>query len=870
MKKIIIAITVLLVLAVGALFSIPFFFKDRIIARAKSEIEKNINAKTSIKDIDLSLLKNIRNFPNIALGITDFVITGSVPFEGDTLIYAGNLKLSLDLMSVLRGDHYKIKSIELDNVTVNAVQNKDGIENWNILKPSEEKSTEPSSFKLALNKLSIDHSDIYYDDLKGGLSVRLQNFQHTGKGDFTSDILDYASETTIGKLSISQGIIGYLKDAKTAFNSSMHIDQKQGRYEFKDNKLTVNDLGLLFNGFIRTIDSSRTEMDIAFKADKTTFKSLLSLLPAIYSKDFSQLKSSGNVELNGSAKGILQGNSYPKFAVNLRVDNGSFQYPSLPTAVTKVFIDAHAASPGGSLDNAIIDVPDLRLNIANEPMTGKLKISTPVSDPDVELFAKGKLNLTDIQRIYPLKDVQHLQGQALVDLSVKAKKSDVDAKRYQNINAAGIIQAFGILYSSKNVPRPLSVTSLSLAFSPQYVNVNSCKGTIGRSDFDIKGKLENALGYMLSDDGVLKGAVSITSNKIDANEFLPDSSANKKSSVQKAKDAVRVPKSMDLSGKIQVGELLYDKIDLKNLTGAVYIRNEKVVLDNLNANLLGGHAVVNGYYATNTDIPTGNISYSISNFDMGQVFDFVGAMKKLAPVMKYVKGTFNSNSEINANINPDLSPDLKTLNGSGTFSIPSAIVTDLPALKRIIELTKLTQLSNLKVENLSVKATVANGRVIVDPFDLKIKTLKMTVGGSQGLDQSMDYTIAIDVPWKELGQASTFAQGLLAKNPIPGLNKMVPEVIRLNVKVGGFFNKPVIGMGKPEAGYSGNTLKDNAKQNIQQQVQQVKEAAKASVDSLKESAKQKLQDILTGNDTAKTNIKEDIKQNLKNRFGWPK
>jgi hypothetical protein len=36
---------------------IPFFFKDKIIAKAKEEISKQINAKVDFKSIDLSLLK---------------------------------------------------------------------------------------------------------------------------------------------------------------------------------------------------------------------------------------------------------------------------------------------------------------------------------------------------------------------------------------------------------------------------------------------------------------------------------------------------------------------------------------------------------------------------------------------------------------------------------------------------------------------------------------------------------------------------------------------------------------------------------------------------------------------------------------------
>ena len=866
MKRFLIGFLIFFFILIASAVAIPYFFKDKIIAKAKDEISKQINAKVDFKDIDLSLLKNIRNFPNIALGIEDLTIIGIAPFDGDTLLNINDTKASLDLMSVIKGTDYKIEQIELKDATLNAIINKDGIANWNILKPVGDTKKPP--FKLALNKLVLDNINLNYDDLLSGNYIKIEHLQHTGKGDFSDDILDYSSTTEIEKLSVARGIIGYLKDVKLAFDSKLNIDQKQKKYSFKDNKLSLNDLSLLFNGFVQIPDSTKTEMDINFKADKTTFKSLLSLIPAIYTKDFNDIKSSGNVELNGNAKGILQGNSYPAFALNLKVDNGKFQYPKLPTAVTDVFIDAHVNNSGGSLDNTIVNAPDLRLRMANEPIIARLKVLTPVSDPNIDLAAKGKINLADVQKFYPLKDVQKLSGTANVDVTVKAKKSDIDAKRYQNIQAAGSIAATGIEYASQKVPKPVSVSNLLLNFTPQYVDVTECKATIGKSDFDIKGKLENVIGYVLSKDAVITGNVTVLSNKIDANEFLPDSTSANKSKLQKAKEVVRVPKNVDFTGIATVGNLLYGDLDIKNLNGKINAKDEQVNLNNLTANLLGGSAIVNGYCNTKTDIPTGKLTYNIQNFDVQEVYKLVGTMRKAAPIMKYVKGAFGSDMNMQMAINPDLSPDLNSLKGTAGFKMPLANISGVPALQKIVEQTKLKQLENIKIENLDIKTTFENGRIIVAPFETKVNNLKMVVSGSQGLDQTMDYTVAIDVPWKELGQASGFAQGLLAKNPIPRLNNMVPEVIRINLKLGGTFNKPTVSVGKPDATATGATMKDAVKEQAKQMLDTIKT-------QVREQAKEKLLEILQGpknpsDTTPKKSIQENVKDQLKNRFGWPK
>jgi hypothetical protein len=715
--------------------------------------------------------------------------------------------------------------------------------------------------------------------------LKAEGLSHSGKGDFTAAVFDYTSSTSIESLTLTQGIINYLKNVRLTFDSKLHIDQQEQKYAFTKNKLTINELGLLFDGFVQMNAPGKTAMDIRFKADKTDFKSLLSLIPAIYAKDFEALQTTGNLQLEGMAKGILEGESYPAFDLAVKVDNGKFQYPKLPTAVSNIFLNAQVKNPGGNLDNTVITVPDLRLTIASEPITARLNITTPVSDPNIDLSAKGKINLADVQRFYPIEGVKTLKGNASVDLSLKAKQSDAEAKRYQQIHATGTIHANGIEYVSTDVPKPLSVSDLQLNFSPQYLDVSKCIAKIGNSDFDITGKLENIIGYILSKDGVITGNVNIVSGKIDANEFLPDSTASKKSKAQQAKEAVRLPKNIALTGNATINELLYDKLVIKNLAGKFNLQQEQLNLNNLTANLLGGSATVSGYYNTKTDIPTGNLTYTIQNFDIQQVYTYLGVMRQAAPIMKYVTGNFGSDMNMQMTLHPDMSPDLNSLNGTAGFKMPLANVKGVPALQKIVEQTKLKQLENLRIENLDIKTTVANGRIIVDPFETKVNNLKMTIGGSQGIDQTMDYTVAIDVPWKELGQASSFAQGLLAKNPIPGLNNMVPEVIRINLKVGGTFTKPEIKMGKPDAAAKGTTLKDEVKEQMKEQTEQLKEEVKQQVkaqtdslkNQLKEQAQSQLQNILSGNQqgsdsaTAKPVIplqKDSIKKSLKNLLPW--
>ncbi|MCK7556927.1 AsmA family protein [Chitinophaga sedimenti] len=71
------------VVLIALLIAIPYFFKGKIMAKVKEELNKQLNAKVDFKDVDISL---IRRFPRLAVALKEFSVTGVAPFEGDTLV----------------------------------------------------------------------------------------------------------------------------------------------------------------------------------------------------------------------------------------------------------------------------------------------------------------------------------------------------------------------------------------------------------------------------------------------------------------------------------------------------------------------------------------------------------------------------------------------------------------------------------------------------------------------------------------------------------------------------------------------------------------------------------------------------------------
>lgn len=874
-KKVLVGLFAFLGIVLLALIILPFAFRDKIAATVKEEMSKSINARINVGNVDLSIVKNFHNFPNITLSIENLEVIGKDQFYKDTLLQLKSLDLALNILSVIKNEKpIKIYSIGLDEANIHAIIDRQGKANWDIYTSKEESASSPWS--LSLKSLNITDANIRYSDYVANNFVEIKQLNHRANGDFTQDVFDYAHQTTMEELSVKQNGIAYLSKAKFAYEGALNIQQKEHRYGVKNNTIKLNDLGLMFDGWIMTKENGDMSMDISFKADQTAFKSILSLLPAIYAKDFASIQTSGSFNLKGFAKGLYKKDWYPNFQVEFDINEGRFQYPSLPVAVSKVNIKSKITNPGGALDKTVISIPVASMMVGAEPIAARLYITTPISNPAVDLSAKGKINLSNVVKFYPLTPGTKISGLTNIDLAIKTSLSDVQLKRYDRVKALGFIQMVGFVYESKDIPKPVQIAQFEMKFSPNFVQVTQCKTKIGNSDFDFTGRLDNLIGYALAKREVLTGTLNLKSNYIDANEFLPDTAESKNAkSMQTSDEYFKVPVNINISGIASINRMKYDNLNITAISGSISAKDESAVLNATKANLLGGNMQLNGVYSTkNGDKPTGSLTYNITSFDMKQVFDYVESAKKLAPIMQYVQGKFSSDMNINTKINADMSPDLSSMSGTAKFSIPSASVVNAPILNNIASLTKLSQLSNLSMENTVVNMEIQNGRVKVAPFNIKAGTTNMVVSGSQGIDQSLDYKVSIDVPWKDLGAASGAVDKLLQKSPIAGFtNNLKPEVIRLNLNVGGFFNKPSITMGKPEA-LKGNgsgspgTVQEAAAQQVENIKEQVKEKVQVVVDSAKTRLEQKAVEVKKQAETKIEEQKTKLLDQFKKKLPW--
>ncbi len=849
-------ITFLLLLIVAV--AMPFLFKDKIIEIAKKEINNNLNADVTFGEFDLSLLSS---FPDFRFSIENVKVVGKEVFSKDTLANIPVLKFDLDLMSVISGDKYKINSVYLGKPRLMVKVLKDGKANYDITKPSADTATaapsEPTKFSLALKELEIENAYIVYDDASIGVRTVLDNMTHTLSGDFTQDVFLMRTMTEMDKFTVEYEGIPYLSKVKTKLKADLEMDMPKMKFTFKENEIALNELGFGIDGYF-AMPGDDYDMDLKFKALQAEFKSFLSLIPGAYTQDFAQVKTSGKLEFNGFLKGLYseKQNKMPGYALRVKIADGMFQYPGVPKSVNNIQVDVNIDDASGIPDQTKIDVNKFHVDFGGNPIDAMLHVTTPVSDANLNGWVKGKLNLASVSDVIPLEKGDELNGNIAADVTMKGRMSAIEQEKYEQFTAAGTVDVTGMRYKTESLAYDMNIDAMNMTFSPQFVEVTRFDGKIGKSDMHADGRIDNFMKYLFK-DSMLHGVLNFRSTSMDLNEFSgEEETAAQPAATEESSDLsiIEVPSNLDFTLNSTITKLKYDDIVMDNVAGMVRIHNSMVDLQNLKMQLMGGSMIMGGNYSTvNPTVPKVNFNLDVTDFDIQQTVKTFNTIEKLTPIAKQTKGRVSTQLRFTSDLDDKMMPIDKTINGSGTLRTKQVEIESFEPLKKLDEALKMNKFKKVTLNDLNlVSYKIENGRVSVEPFDFKAGKANGKVGGSTGLDQSINYVMDISIPRAEFGGANTALNGLVSQATAKGIPVKLGDMVNVQALFGGTVTQPTVKTSLREAaGDMMDNLKETATELVKEKVDSLKNVG---MDKARQEADKILADAKVKSDALKSQL----------------
>lgn len=987
MKKFIVIFLGILVFLIGAAVAIPFLFKDKIIARVNQELDQALNAKIYY-DPDQVSLSLFRSFPSVSAGLGDFGIVGLEPFENDTLMHADELELDFNLRSLLFDDYPTLTGLHLNGGDLYIKVLEDGRANYDITKEST--TTEPeteSTFKLGVDLIEINKVNLIYDDRSLQFVMALAEIDARGSGEFTVDVYDLPLEMNAMIADLSYEGVHYLTDKRFFGETLLQVDLEQMKFTLADGQFGLNEFLFDLSGVIG-LPEEGVALDLTFGSEQTDFKNILSLVPGIYTEDFSSINTSGTLGFGGFVKGLYAEEIYPAFDIQLLVKDGMFQYPDLPLPVKDINIDFQAKNESSQIENTTVAIPVFSMNVGSNPISGNFQLAN-LRDYDMEGSLKGRLDLKELTSVFPIDKTQlagildvnasakgrydstmkvlpsmdirmnlengfvkntdypvpleqlhakativnptgtmqdfrvdlstfgfdlegekiegnlkisdfealnwngavnggvdlkkltaifpieetQLEGLIKADLKSSGSFADVENNRYDRLQASGMIDISDLFYKSTDYPQGVKIIESHADFNPQRALLTTFDSQLGKSPLQASGSLSNYMDYLLSENGVLKGQLTLNSSRFDVNEWMSSSDVDTTSTEL---EVIQLPENIDFTMQLAAAEVIYENLNLRDVRGNMTLRDGVLQFSETGMQTLDGRITLNGNYdPRNIAEPKFDFNLDISEMSIAKAFQSFAAVKAFAPIASDVTGRVNTNINFSGLLGQDMMPVLSSIDVQGILKIAEAALKDSKILETVTSLTKLKNANTIALKNMNIPIVIQDGRMEVKPFDLRLWDYETNIQGSAGFDGSINYLLNMQVP---AGQFGAQANSILAT--ISGTASSESTIIPLAINVAGSYSQPKISLA---GGNSIESLLTNAlksrfgteKENLQQKATAEFQAAQ---DSIKQEMKLKaevLQDsikkeLAKKTDQATGKAVDEAKNMLKGMLKKPK
>lgn len=866
-------ISILILLAL--LIAIPFAFQGQIKDMVKRFINENVNAKVEFSDVSLSF---IRSFPQAHIAVNDLKITNFEPFKDEILATVKDIAFTMSVKELFKkadDGAIVVNSINIDEALLTLKTDKFGNNNYDIAKEDDNTTieAEPNNFSFSLEDYKINKSALTYFDDVSKTTIYVTELNHEGHGTFSAEAseLDTKSEANV---SFKLDSTTYLSNNPIKLDALIDLDLNTSKYTFKDNKGFINKLPLEFQGYVQLLENGQ-DIDITFENPESDFKNFLAVIPKEYSKNIEDVQTTGDFKVKGIIKGMVTDETIPNLDISITSNNASFKYPDLPKRVNNISINTEIKNTTGKTEDTYIDIKTLDFKIDDDIFKSSATIKNITDNMLVNANIDGVLNLGNITKVYPIELENALSGILKAKVNTDFDMNAIETNAYERIKNNGSANISDFVFSSEDIVNPIHISEAQMTFNPGTVSLNNFKAKTGDSDLNATGTIKNLIGFLLSDN-TLKGNFNVNSNLFKVSDFMSeDATTSTDNKTTTDDESLKIPDFLECEIKANAKTVVYDNLNLKDVTGVLLIKDQQATLQDLKSSLFDGALSVSGDVSTKNKTPNFNLSLGADGFDIAESFKDMALLQNLAPVAKLLQGKLNTTLNLSGELDEEFAPNLSTVSGNAlTELLSTKINTNQGELFNKLEgALGFIDFNKLDLKDLKTSLAFADGKVSVKPFDLKYEDISITVSGSHGFDKTLDYSAVFNVPAKYLGSEINQLIGKI--NTEEAQNITVP----VTANIGGTLTSPnvktdltssVTNLTKQLIEIEKQKLLNQGKDKVSDMLSDIIGGNKTKTDSLKKEQNNTVKDVLgsivsgnkTQTDSTKTNTTENTVKNV--------
>ncbi len=734
---------VLLVLVAVAWAALAILFPPaKLRAIVARQLSTALVRPVRFEDAHLSL------WPPVRLAVTNLAMSEPGGFTRGTMFRTQELNLDLDVWALL-SHRMVIRSLTLDGPELHIVLGADGGTNLDgIGRPAA--AQPPASqqpMDLSVNEFSITNGSVLVDDLSRRRRTMFDIGTHVAL-----DVRGGTRVNTHGETRIEHLAFGTLAAARPAdFDRSLAaltwriehrgaFDSALQRLAFEQLALRFGNTSLALSGIVDH-PGLRPAVDLKARGAGVDIAEILGFLGHADARALQGIHGAGALDFDLGIRGALGAGPagaaprLPAITGTMRLANAWFQYPGAPARVEGLAFHARFAPDS-------LGIGDLVASVKQQPLRAALVV-THFADPHVRFGVQGNIDLAAVAP-FLVASGGNVSGRAAVDLRGEGRARDPGA-----MALSGRALLSNVRVKQPALAREFENVQGTIEFSQTQASITGLTGQAGKTQFALDARVDRPLALLAKPgDHPMPEPAGVSfafrAPYLDVAEVMP-----------RGGGGIVLPNARG-GGTVAIGRLRNQRLDMTAVQANVTLEPTALAVPNFTGRIYEGlMAGAARFDLADTSRPVITVN---ARLDSARIERVLGTW---VPPGNWLSGSLSTSIDLNGNLK-DLQ---RSLTAAGLAAVWNGAFAQSPLFDRIAEFARIPAFRRPSFHDLKSNFRVDHGRVFTGPATLHGPQGDWLVGGSIGLDGTLDYAVSVTVPptlVQQLGARAALAAGALA------------------------------------------------------------------------------------------------------------
>jgi len=641
-----------------------------------------------------------------------------------------------------------VKSIEVSPGTLQLKVNAEGLENYDIIKSSED-TVDQTPVDVNLEKIQMENFRVSYDNRVTDQLYRTRMNEMVLNGALSESVFSTTASTNMKILEARSGKVTLLKNQPARLSIKVNVNSDSSTVEIPPSTIYISELPFGFNGKVDSVG-----YDFNIKGKNIAIADAASRFSVEQTQQVKQLDGTGYLLFDLDVHGKNNSTSPANIQCKFGVDNGFLKDPSSGLSLQKLHLEGEYSNLGGK-EKEFLALKNISFNTKGGPFAGNMKL-TKFDAPHLDGNADGTVDLTILHAIFQVPAIEEMKGSIKIhsDFIVNGVVREDESMDYNIQKCEGEVDLVGVDVKLEDDQRRFSDVNGRVYLRNDEAGLQDITLKLGKSDLEIDGVFKDVVNYFKG-EGNLFADVDVHSKRISIADLGSTSKEEKEE--EDLQRMFMLPNDIEGIAYLDVGRMDYEGHIFSNLKGNMSIKERVINFPNIS--VTNGEADIRG--SLNIEERTPEYFYLKSNL-VTKNMRFRPLFKEWNNFQQDVIKSYNIDGTAQVSLNFEAPFDLRGgIISSGIMAtiglqIDDGRLLNVAAFKSITQSLRETssarmvigknninsfekKLLDLKFEQLSNTLIIRNGVITIPQMSISSSALDIEVSGKHTFDNKIDY-----------------------------------------------------------------------------------------------------------------------------------